>query len=188
MMHREKDMLKESIRGLMKEHAHVVVAIDGMAAAGKSTLAAKLARELGGEVVHMDDFFLPMELRTPERMKEAGGNVHYERFAVEVAAAVDQKKPFDYGVFNCSEMMITDSRHIENDGLLIVEGAYCLRPEFSSLYDLKIFMKIDENTQMERIIKRNGIQKAKMFKEKWIPLESFYFKSMNIERTADFVI
>ncbi len=188
MINRENDVLKESIRELMKERSHVVVAIDGMAAAGKSTLAAKLANELGGEIVHMDDFFLPMELRTLERMKEAGGNVHYERFSEEVADAVKRKKPFDYGVFNCSEMMITGSRHIENNGLLIVEGAYCLRPEFSDLYDFKIFMKIDENTQMERIIKRNGIRKAKAFKEKWIPMEARYFRSMNIEKTADFVI
>ena len=29
---------------------------------------------------HMDDFFLRMEQRTPDRMKETGGNVDYERF------------------------------------------------------------------------------------------------------------
>ena len=32
----------------------------------------------------MDDFFLPMELRTAERLEEPGGNVHYERFSAEV--------------------------------------------------------------------------------------------------------
>lgn len=188
MMNMDKEKLKELIGECLKKCSRPVIAIDGMAAAGKSTLAAELARDFGGEVVHMDDFFLPAELRTPERLQEAGGNVHYERFAAEVASAVRAGRAFDYGVFNCSEMMITGSRHVENKGLLIVEGTYCLRAEFVDLYDLKIFMKIDEKTQMERIVKRNGPQKARVFKERWIPMETLYFKSGNVERRADFVV
>lgn len=45
----------------------VFLAIDGMAAAGKSTLAADLAAYFGEEectIVHMDDFFLPPEFAT----------------------------------------------------------------------------------------------------------------------------
>lgn len=61
-----------------------VIAMDGRAAAGKTTLAEELAVTLGGAVVHMDDFFLPGELRTPERLAAPGGNVHAERFAEEV--------------------------------------------------------------------------------------------------------
>ena len=61
-----------------------VIAIDGRAASGKTTLAAALAAETGGTVVHMDDFFLPAELRTPQRLAAPGGNVHAERFAEEV--------------------------------------------------------------------------------------------------------
>ena len=39
-----------------------IIAIDGRCAAGKTTLAARLAKELGGDVIHMDDFFLPPAL------------------------------------------------------------------------------------------------------------------------------
>lgn len=34
-----------------------IIAIDGRCAAGKTTLAARLAKELGGDVIHMDVFF-----------------------------------------------------------------------------------------------------------------------------------
>ena len=40
-----------------------IIAIDGRCAAGKTTLAARLAKELGGDVIHMDDFFLQMCIR-----------------------------------------------------------------------------------------------------------------------------
>jgi uridine kinase len=69
-----------------------VIAIDGRAASGKSTLAAALKDVIGGEVIHMDDFFLPKALRTEARMKEAGGNIHYERFAEEVVSRLQDHK------------------------------------------------------------------------------------------------
>ena len=47
----------------------VVIAVDGMAASGKTTLAGLLAQRLDAAVVHMDDFFLPQGFRTPERLK-----------------------------------------------------------------------------------------------------------------------
>ena len=51
----------------------VVIALDGRAASGKSTAAAILSEALGAGVVAMDDFFLPPELRTPERLSQPGG-------------------------------------------------------------------------------------------------------------------
>ena len=57
-----------------------MLAIDGMSASGKSTLAQEVADKYGGSVVHMDDFFLPAELRTNKRLETPGGNIHYERF------------------------------------------------------------------------------------------------------------
>ena len=45
--------------------------------------------------------------------------------------------------------------------LNIIEGSYSLHPYFKDPYDLHIFMDIDPDSQMENIIKRNGIKKAK---------------------------
>ena len=78
----------EQISTKLKNVSRMVVGIDGMAAAGKTTLAAELADKFCGEVIHMDDFFLPFELRTAERLKEPGGNVHYERFIDEVVSKI----------------------------------------------------------------------------------------------------
>ena len=47
--------LAEELRELSKEVR--IIAIDGRCAAGKTTLAARLVKELGGDVIHMDDFF-----------------------------------------------------------------------------------------------------------------------------------
>ena len=70
----------ERIERVFTEREHVFVAIDGPCASGKTTLAALLQRRFDGNVLHMDDFFLRPEQRTPERFAEPGGNVDRERF------------------------------------------------------------------------------------------------------------
>ena len=96
--------LAEELRELPEEVR--IIAIDGRCAAGKTTLAARLVKELGGDVIHMDDFFLPPALRTPERRSEPGGNVHYERFLTEVLPNLRSGRPFFYRRFDCSRMTL----------------------------------------------------------------------------------
>ncbi len=46
------------IETLLAEQEHVFVAIDGPCASGKTTLSRNLNERFGGNVLHMDDFFL----------------------------------------------------------------------------------------------------------------------------------
>ena len=50
-----------------------VVVIDGDSGAGKSTLGKMLGEAFGANVYHADDYFLPFDRKTPERLSEAGG-------------------------------------------------------------------------------------------------------------------
>ena len=50
------------------------VAVLGHNGSGKSTMAAVLADVFSASLVHMDDFFLPFEQKTPERLAQPGGN------------------------------------------------------------------------------------------------------------------
>lgn len=46
------------IEMLLAEQEHVFIAIDGPCVSGKTTLARNLNERFGGNVLHMDDFFL----------------------------------------------------------------------------------------------------------------------------------
>lgn len=165
-----------------------VIAIDGRAASGKTTLARQLALILDADVVHMDDFFLPPELRTPERYAEPGGNVHYERFRREVLPRLKVAAPFAYRVFDCSTMEYGRMAEIRSAKWRIVEGAYSLHPEFGNYADLKVFYDIAPEEQMRRIELRNGKRGAQMFRERWIPLEELYIDGCAPRSRADLVI
>ena len=163
----------------------VLIAIDGRCASGKSTLAENLSKIFGCDIIHMDDFFLPFEKRTPERLAEPGGNIDYERFEKEVLNSFHKNEVFSYGVFNCGSGKIESERVITPSNVIITEGSYSLHPKFSDHYNVKIFVFTDSDTQINRIRERNGEEMLKMFKERWIPMEENYFTAFDIGNLAD---
>lgn len=165
-----------------------VIAFDGRAASGKSTAAKALCAILDASSVHMDDFFLPLELRTKERLEEVGGNVHYERFVSEVLPHLRGENRFSYNVFDCSKMQLCGVREVAAAKIKVVEGAYALHPSFGDYADIKVFTDVSSDEQMRRILTRNGEQMAAMFKEKWIPMEEAYYEKFKIKEKADIVI
>ena len=164
-----------------------VITIDGRAASGKSTLADQLTTILQAGLIHMDDFFLPPVLRSEKRLAEAGGNVHYERFAEEVLPQLRKTDSFSYTCFDCSRMAMGDSRTVSESHYRIVEGSYSNHPSFGDYADLKILCDIDPKTQMQRIFNRNGEELAEMFRTRWIPMEENYFLTFNILDKSDLI-
>ncbi|MBO8436504.1 MAG: uridine kinase [Spirochaetes bacterium] len=166
-----------------------IVAIDGRSASGKTTIASEMADVLGATIIHMDDFFLPLPLRTEARYREAGGNVHYERFIEEVLPGLENHEVFYYHRFDCSKMAYADELvRVDASRLVVVEGAYSLSPCFGHYYDFSVFMDIEAEEQMRRIVKRNGEERAEAFKTRWIPLEEAYFTATETAKRADLIL
>ncbi len=166
----------------------VVVAIDGRAASGKTTLAKLIETEFNAQIIHMDYFFLPPDLRTKERFDEPGGNINYERFYAEVIPNLKKKCDFEYGVFDCSKMTISGYISVLKNDITVVEGSYSLHPRFGDYADIKIFVTVDETEQIERIKKRNGEKLLQRFLSEWIPMEEKYFEAFNIKQNCEYVL
>lgn len=174
------------IEKMIESGQHTVVTIDGSAAAGKSTAADVISSLFSCPVIHMDDFFLPFDLRTPERLCEPGGNVHYERFFDEVVKRLGSD--FSYRVFDCSSGGYNGEKIIERSALTVVEGSYSLHPHFGDYANIKIFMDISESEQKSRILARSGERVLERFTHEWIPMERGYHKAFEIEMNCDIVI
>ena len=175
----------DAIKAIENMPKPAVVAIDGMCGSGKSTLARVLREIFTAQVVRMDDFFLPFEMKTPERLSQPGGNVHYERFNEEVAPKLGEG--FEYRRFDCSVGRLNGAVSVKKADITIVEGSYCQSPDVKACYDLKIFVETDPLTQMARIEARDP-DMADNFRERWIPMEEHYFKSFGIRDKADIIV
>ena len=171
-----------------KSGKQILIAIDGRCASGKSTLGFYLKDKFNANLIHMDDFFLQKHQRTAERLAEVGGNVDYERFKAEVLEPLCKGQKVEYGIFDCSTLEIRERAVLEDKQITIIEGSYSGHPYFDQPYDLRIFMEIDEESQLDNIRKRNGEQKLKDFIERWIPKEEAYFKQFSVKEKSDVII
>ena len=167
----------------------VTLAIDGPSGSGKSSLAKWLKKVYGDcEVFHMDDFFLPPEKKSPERLSTPGGNVDWERFLEEVLVPIKEGKPFSYRPYDCGECALSDAVTATPRQLNLVEGVYSLHPALREAYDFKLFLSIDRQEQLQRILERNGPHMQQRFIKEWIPLEDLYFETMSIKDASDLIL
>lgn len=174
----------EKINECKNKKSPLVIAIDGKAASGKSTMALLLQGVLEADTVRMDDFFLPPYLRTEERFKTAGENIHRERFTEEVLPFISKEAAFCYRIFDCGKMDFNGKREIKSKSFRIVEGSYSCHPAFGAYADITVFSDVSEEEQINRIRNRNGKEMLKTFLSRWIPLEEEYFKHYGIKTNA----
>ena len=182
------DVIAVRVLALLETRSRVFVAIDGNCCAGKTTLAERLRIRLNATVFHMDDFFLPPDMRSAERLNTPGGNVNAERFLREVLLPLSRGESVSVVRYSCKEDRLLEPETVEPTQVCIVEGAYSLHPLLAPYYDLKVFYRIDSELQLERIRKRNGIAQLPMFQNRWIPLENAYFEAYKIEQSCDLVL
>ena len=189
MFKKEIDIINQKLEPFLKDSKKetITIAIDGMTGSGKTTLAEELAKIYNSPIIHADDFFLPPELRTEERLNEPGGNIHYEKMKKEITDNLKNAKVNDvikYKPFICKIQNYGEEKNLKLNRVNIVEGSYCLNPYFGKYYDISIFLKINEQSQIERLTKRCP-QMINNFINKWIPLENKYHEAYKVYENCD---
>ena len=175
------------IDGTIVNNPHTIVAVDGDAASGKTTLGGILRLIYDCNVIHMDHFFPQQEQRTKERLAQPGGNVDYERFKKEILAPLLAQKSFAYRPFDCQTWDFGDEITVTPNHLTIIEGCYSHHPTLEDAYDIKVFLKVDHTEQMRRISLRNVPPLVEKFRDIWIPMEKKYFAAFDVEARSDLV-
>ncbi len=182
-----KNIVSAVMPEIVNRNMPLLIAVDGRCASGKTTLAAELKKETGCSVIHADHFFLRPEQRTEERLNEAGGNIDHERLMAEVMLPLLQRKAFSYRKFDCGKMEFSEEIGVEPNKIAVVEGSYSCHPELWDFYDLRIFLNVEPEEQLRRILDRGGREAAEQFRRRWIPLEEKYFSRFKIMERCDLV-
>ena len=176
-----------AIEEKLAQKERVTIALEGNSGAGKSTLAGILQALYDCNVFHMDDFFLPIAEKTPERLAQPGGNVAYERFFDEVLIPLQRGEAFSYRPFECWRQALGEEISVTPKPITLVEGVYSAHPQFQDPYDLKIFLQVAPEEQRRRIRQRNGEEMLERFVKEWIPLENEYFSAFHISEHCDII-
>lgn len=165
-----------------------IVAIDGRCGSGKSSLAQLLAQIFPCHVFHMDDFFLPFEKRSAQRLATPGGNVDHERLRAEVLEPLRRGDTLRLRAYNCHTGRLAPAQPVPFCPLNIVEGSYAQHPALADCYDLRLFLTCTPATQQRRLRAREGQAGLQPFLTRWIPLEEQYFSHFQIPQNSDLLV
>ena len=164
-----------------------VVVIDGDSGSGKSTLASILGEVFDANVYHADDYFLPFERKTPERLSEPGGNLDRERLFEEIITPLKEGRRVRYRKYNCAKGEVGEWIETDDGKISIIEGVYSMHPDLYLEGAVYVVLTIDSELQKNRILNRNGEYILSRYEKEWIPLEKHYFSVLAPAARADFV-
>lgn len=174
---------------LARENGTAFIAVDGRCGSGKTGFAALASGVLvcSSDVVHMDDFYLPPERRTPDWMEVPAGNMDLERFQREVLRSPDRDGGTACRPYDCQTGRLGEPVELNGGSLTIVEGTYSQHPALAGYYDYKIFLTCDQEEQTRRLRAREG-DYFPTFDRVWRTLEERYFAACGTEQAADLVV
>ena len=167
--------------------APALLAIDGRCGSGKSTLAAWLAEQLPCNLVHMDDFYLPMDRRRPDWAEHPGANMDFARLRAQVLAPLLAGQEAAYRAYACRRGELLPAVALPPRPPTIVEGSYALHPALDVPYACRVFLTCAPACQCARLQKREG-GRYPAFAQRWIPLEEGYLAAEHPERGCDIVL
>ena len=163
-----------------------IISIDGPCGGGKTTFAESIKREYGYNIVHMDDFYLPFQKRDKTWMNTIAGHMDFKRLIEDVIKPYSEKKATKYISYDCHSDKYLQKIDIDPNKPIVLEGSYSSHPVLDDYVDIKIYIDIDEKTQIERLTKRNE-KVVDKFVSMWIPFENNYFHTMEIKDKSDII-
>ncbi|MDR0292272.1 MAG: hypothetical protein LBI01_05910 [Elusimicrobium sp.] len=161
----------------------MILAIDGRAAAGKTTLAKFFAACAAARIIHTDDFFLPPQ----KRSKKIAGHIDLDGLK-KVLQNLSDGKYAAYKPYDCGRGKYKKEIKIKPEDLIIAEGCYSLHPKLAKYYNQKIFVDISPSVQKKRILARGGEKSLQAFKKIWIPEEEKYFRRYAPQKRCDITL
>jgi uridine kinase len=174
-----------------RSDATYIVGIDGGGGAGKSTFA-KTLQELDDSVmvIHKDDFYLPSQLQPiePPDSRPIGSEFDWKRVLEQVLKPLSEKKPARYQRYDWESDQLAEWHYVPTARVVIIEGMYSLREEFSNYYDFKIWIETPYDIRLERGIERDGEEARNMWVGNWMIAEDVYKRKCKPYETADLVI
>lgn len=154
-----------------------IIAIDGCGGAGKSTLAARLSKELNTcSIIHTDDF-----------ASWDNSQNWYPRMLEQALIPLSQNQRAHFQKYDWNKKELLEWATVEPQEFVIIEGVSSARCEFRPFLAFSIFVKTDRSLRLKRGIERDGLQAEAQWK-KWMSEEDDYIARHNPEDFADLIV
>lgn len=123
-----------------------VIAVDGPAGSGKTTLADALAESAAAQLVHMDDLYLGWSglERSADRLRE------------EILAPLWLGRVGRYRRYDWHAGELAETHEVHPGGTLVVEGVGCVRAGTRGFFSVITWVEADDAIRLARGLARDG--------------------------------
>jgi uridine kinase len=167
---------------LCSEKERPIIAIDGPAGAGKTTLAHEiflaLSPKMSVSVIHMDDLYNGWDNALGEDLTSV---LQYLATQHRNISAAEIRR------YNWTTSSFGESETIEPADLLILEGVGSADKSLQDELAALIWIDIDPEIGVMRVIARDGYQVEDEMK-KWLGTQQEYFSQHSTREKADFIL
>lgn len=184
----------------------VRVAVDRRCAAGKTTLAAEVARLVRGrgrEVLQagLDDYRLPWAQRNPAE-RDTGEGLYRRAWQLD-AVRVELLLPLGPGSSRECVVRAADAdggqvqeHHVvvDQDVVVIVDGVFALRPELNDFWDFRVHVDVDPEHTLQRGPVRELTREPNVatvplgYHSRYLPSEEIYLREVRPVTLADVIV
>jgi uridine kinase len=153
----------------------ILVGIGGRGAAGKTTIARKLASECDAQIVATDSFW-------------TGEHFDLDRLRTEVVdVLVDGGTPH-FVSFDWATKTSVGARSIHPSGVIVIEGVCALHQMFREFYDIRVWVEAPREIRLHRATARDGEQARHQWETVWMPNEEAYIERDRPIGIADLIV
>ena len=192
--------LADLIVGVRRPHP-TRVALDGVDAAGKTTLADELAplveaRGRASVRASLDGFHRPRAERHRRGRDSADG---YYRDAFDLAALRRElleplgpggSRRYRTATFDLAAdvPLETAQRLAPDDAVLLVDGVFLQRPELDEHWDLRVFVHVELGEALRRGVERDGTATRELYERRYLAAQRRYLAAVSPRERADAVV
>jgi len=155
-----------------------LVAVDGPAGSGKTTLADGLAAALGCQVVHSDDFPVPWD---------EGPGPWYDALDRQVLQPLRHGRPGAFRRYDWTLGRYGERVAVPVAPVLVVEGVGVARASAAELLAYTIWVEAPEEIRLRRVLARDGADLADRWRA-WFAAERAWFAADGTRDRADEII
>ena len=155
----------------------VLVGIGGRGAAGKSTLAARLAGAFPGvQIVATDVFF-------------DGNQFDLQRLRTDVVDELVAGRSATYEPWDWAEGAPSGTTvSVEPNGVVVIEGVCALHEMFRHDVAVRVWVDAPTDVRLDRAVARDGESSRSTWTEIWMPNEDAYIAGDRPVECADVVV
>jgi len=159
-----------------------IIAIDGRAGSGKTTLANELSLALSLHlkvtVIHLDEIYAGWELALSDALR-----ISLSRILKSISTGESITVP----IYDWTKERFDSTREISPCDLIIIEGVGSAQRVVRDLATASIWLDIDQQTGLKRVLGRDGIAIENQMNQ-WQAREEAHFLSDATRENADFIL